>query len=111
MQHPVIVGDVVYLEPYGYDAEAGTLVSSSMGQHEGCATYAGPQESLIYRGPGRRLAMWDVHSGAVTVWEGLRPSCWLSTVPAGGMVLSPEGGGGCSCNGWINTSVGFIKKD
>ena len=27
------------------------------------------------------------------------------------MVLAPEAGGGCSCGYWIQTSVGFVKKD
>jgi hypothetical protein len=26
------------------------------------------------------------------------------------MVLLPEGSGGCSCNGWLNTSVGFVRN-
>jgi ubiquinone/menaquinone biosynthesis C-methylase UbiE len=111
MQHPVIVGSTIYLEPNGYNTSTGSLVTASMGRHEGCATYAGTVGALIYRGSGRRVAMWDINSGSVTVWNGLRPSCWLSTIPAGGMVLSPEGGGGCSCNIWINTSIGFIKED
>jgi hypothetical protein len=51
--------------------------------------------------------MWDVASEKVTGWYNLRPSCWLSTVPANGMVLSPEGGGGCSCGNWLETSIGF----
>ncbi len=110
MQHPVIVGDAIYLEPNAYNINSGAFMHSSMGRHEGCATYAGTTGALIYRGSGRRIAMWDINSGAVSVWNGLRPSCWLSTIPAGGMILSPEGGGGCSCNGWINTSVGFIPE-
>ena len=28
-------------------------------------------------------------------------------VPAG-LLLSPEGGGGCSCGSWMETSIGFI---
>jgi hypothetical protein len=26
------------------------------------------------------------------------------------MVLCPEGGGGCSCGNWMETSVGFMPK-
>ena len=63
--------------------------------------------------PGRRRAHCDVGHGdreAVTSWYNLRPSCWLSTVPANGMVLSPEGGGGCSCGNWLETSIGFAPR-
>ena len=38
----------------------------------------------------------------------LRPGCWLSTIPANGMLLSPEGGGGCSCGKWMEASIGFM---
>lgn len=111
MQHPVIVGDTIYLEPNGYDLDTGNLVTSQVGRHSGCATYAGTAGALIYRGAGGNIAMWDINSGAVTTWSGIRPSCWLSTIPGGGMVLSPEGSGGCSCNGWLNTSIGFIRSE
>ncbi len=110
MQHPVIFEGKVYYEPYVYDIDSSEVICKDMGRHEGCATYAAAEGVLIYRGKDRRISMWDTVEKKVTSWEGLRPSCWLSTIPAGSMVLSPEGGGGCSCNGWINTSVGFIAK-
>ncbi|MHC4436095.1 MAG: outer membrane protein assembly factor BamB family protein [Planctomycetota bacterium] len=109
MQHPVIAGNAIYLEPKGYDLDTGNLVTSQMGRHAGCATYAGTAGAFIYRGSGRNIAMWDINSNKVSTWSGIRPSCWLSTIPGGGMVLSPEGGGGCSCNGWLNTSIGFVS--
>ncbi|NLF71683.1 MAG: PQQ-binding-like beta-propeller repeat protein [Candidatus Anammoximicrobium sp.] len=107
MQHPVLVGNAVYLEPCGYDAATGKLLTKNVGRHGGCATYAATTSALIYRGEAGRISMWDVASEKVTGWYNLRPSCWLSTVPANGMVLSPEGGGGCSCGNWLETSIGF----
>jgi hypothetical protein len=110
MQHPVIAGNTVYLEPNGYDLSTGNLVTTQVGHHAGCATYAGTTGALIYRGSGGNIAMWGINSNKVSTWSGIRPSCWLSTIPGGGMVLSPEGGGGCSCNGWLNTSIGFVSS-
>jgi outer membrane protein assembly factor BamB len=107
MQHPVIVGDKIFLEPCGYDLNTGKLITSKMGRHEGCTTYCGTMDALIYRGTNRRISMWDIENGRVTNWMNLRPSCWLSTVPADGMLLAPEGGGGCSCGNWFETSVVF----
>jgi hypothetical protein len=54
--------------------------------------------------------MWDIAAAKLSGWDNLRPSCWLSTVPAGGMVLSPEGGGGCSCGMWMEISCGFLPR-
>jgi len=110
IQHPVVVGSKLYLEPRGYDIRTGSDLGITMGSRSGCATRAGTTAALIYRGSGGQIAMWDVNSGTVTSWRRIRPSCWLSTIPAGGMVLSPEGGGGCSCNEWFQTSIGFVHS-
>jgi outer membrane protein assembly factor BamB len=107
MQHPVALRNAVYLEPCAYDASTGRLLTRGVGRHGGCATYSATSRALIYRGEGGRISMWDVEHETVSSWYNLRPSCWLSTIPANGMVLSPEGGGGCSCGNWLETSIGF----
>jgi outer membrane protein assembly factor BamB len=111
MQHPCVVGNTVYLEPCGYDIASGERVTDAVGRHEGCATYAGTETALIYRGAGRRISMWNVDTGETTNWTRLRPACWLSTIAGGGMVLSPEGGGGCSCGNWMETSLAFARRE
>ncbi len=110
MQHPVIVGGKIFLEPCGYDLRTGKRTTTNVGRHEGCATYCGTKEALIYRGKDRRVSMWDIKSERVTSWINLRPSCWLSTITADGLILAPEGGGGCSCGKWIETSVVFSPR-
>ncbi len=111
IQHPVAVGNNLYLEPRGYNLGTGADLGITIGGRSGCATRAGTAGALIYRGSGGNIAMWDINSRAVSTWNKLRPSCWLSTIPGGGMVLSPEGGGGCSCNEWFQTSIGFVRPD
>ncbi len=107
IQHPVIVDGAVYLQPNGFDLLTGKLLTSEVGKRSGCHTYIGTKNALIYRGDGREVAMWDRESETVSTWPRLRPSCWLSLIPANGMLLVPEGGGGCSCGGWMETSIGF----
>ena len=110
MQHPVISGGVMYLQPNGHDINSGNLVTENMGKREGCHNYVGAGDALIYRGKSRQISMWSKDSESVTSWPRLRPSCWLNTIPSSGMLLIPEGGGGCSCGGWMETSLGFIPK-
>ncbi|MCK5805087.1 MAG: PQQ-binding-like beta-propeller repeat protein [Lentisphaeria bacterium] len=110
MQHPVLNHKTVFLVPHAYDLETGKRWERNIGKRGGCATYTGTRNALIYRGQGGRVAMWDIASGKVTSWTNLRPSCWISTVPACGLVLSPEGSGGCSCGTWLETSLGFAPK-
>ena len=107
IQHPVIVDGMIYLQPNGYDLKSGKITTKNVGERSGCHTYVGARDALIYRGAGRRVAMWNRETESVSTWDRLRPSCWLSFIPANGMLLVPEGGGGCSCGGWMETSIGF----
>ncbi|MCA9188753.1 MAG: PQQ-binding-like beta-propeller repeat protein, partial [Planctomycetales bacterium] len=110
LSRPAIVGDTLFVRPAVIDLTTGkvTLDAIPVG---GCGTYACTAETLIFRaGSGKQLAVWDKNNGDYTRWSRLRPDCWLSTIPAAGMLLSPEGGGGCSCGSWLETSIGFIPK-
>jgi len=109
-QHPVITGGNVYLQPNGYRLSSGEIITTKVGRREGCHTYVGAGGALIYRGKSRQISMWDRETESVSSWPRLRPSCWLNTIPASGMLLVPEGGGGCSCGGWMETSIGFLPK-
>jgi len=110
MQHPVVTKDKLYLQPNGYDLTTGEILTTKMGKREGCHTYVGAGDALLYRGKARQVSMWSKETESVTSWPRLRPSCWLNTIPASGMILIPEGGGGCSCGGWMETSLGFIPR-
>ncbi len=110
IQHPVIVNDTIFVQPNGYAMDTGEIVTRKVGERSGCHTYIGTKSALIYRGENRRIAMWDQESETVTTWTRLRPSCWLSFIASDGMLLVPEGGGGCSCGGWMETSIGFAPK-
>ncbi len=110
IQHPVITGGNVYLQPNGYRLRTGEIITKKVGRREGCHTYVGAGGALIYRGKSRQISMWDKKTESVSSWPRLRPSCWLNTIPASGMLLVPEGGGGCSCGGWMETSIGFLPK-
>jgi hypothetical protein len=108
----VAIGDKLFLEPSAYNLTSGSKIIDRIGPREGCHTYVGTKDALIYRGKGRVISMWGQNTRKVSNWTRLRPSCWLSVIPAGGMLMVPEGGGGCSCGGWMETSLAFrpIKK-
>ena len=108
IMRPVIVADKLYLQPNGFNVLTGEHLTDKMGRREGCHTYVGAGSALIFRGTGRQVSMWDPISEKTSHWPRLRPSCWLSVIPAGGMLLVPEGGGGCSCGTWIETSLGLM---
>ena len=107
IQRPAIVNGMVYVKPKVMDLATGEIQSLEMPAGK-CGTYAATRNSLIFR--TGEIAMWNTLSGSLTSWDRMRPGCWLSTIPASGMLLSPEGGGGCSCGSWMEMSVGFMPE-
>lgn len=108
MQHAVLMNDKLYVQPHIIDAGDGSVLKSdTLGKRRGCATPIGAGNSIIYRGGTGPLSLWSLENDRKSEFARLRPSCWLSTIPAQGMLFSPEAGGGCSCGGWMECSIGF----
>lgn len=107
MSRPAIVGDRLYVRPAVFDLKTGERQSETM-PGGGCGTYACTAGAVIFR--AGTVTLWDRKTGGRSTWHRLRPDCWLSAIPAAGMVLCPEGGGGCSCGNWMETSVGFMPE-
>lgn len=108
VQHAVLMNGKLFVQPHIMDAADGSVLKSgTLGKRRGCATPIGAGNSIIYRGGTGPLTLWSIKDDTPSEFARLRPSCWLSTIPAQGMLFSPEGGGGCSCGGWMETSIGF----
>lgn len=110
MSRPAIVNGKVFVRPQAFDLATGEVLDAVM-PGGGCGTYACTDAALFFRSTfptGRLATVWDQATSKGTAWPRLRPDCWLSTIPACGMLLSPEGGGGCSCGSWMETSIGFV---
>ena len=108
MSRPAIVGERVYVRPKVLSLLTGEVLPIVV-PGGGCGTYAATDRTLLYR--AGNVTMWSRDDNKPTSWARLRPGCWLSTIPACGMVLSPEAGGGCSCGNWLETSIAFMPSD
>lgn len=111
MQHAVLMNGKIYVQPQVMDATTGEILkTNTLGKRRGCATPVGTGNTIIYRGGGGPLSLWSLDRDDRSEFSRLRPSCWLSTIPAQGMLFSPEAGGGCSCGGWMECSIGFAPR-
>lgn len=53
--------------------------------------------------------MVDLRQDSGVHWLGqARPSCWINMIPAGGMLLMPEGSSGCTCPYNYQTSLAMV---
>ncbi len=110
LNRPVVIDGMIYIRPHAFTLKEGNEIKTD-NFWGACGTYSAYKYGLIFRRSGI-ITIWAVPDGKiVSGWHRLRPSCWLSCIPACGMLLAPEGGGGCSCGIWMETSVGFIPKN
>ena len=106
MSKPSIAGDRLVVEPAIYNVHSGERLGLNLPKAgHGCAHFAMTDHAVFYRGGS--CTMFDFNANVFSKWERLRPDCWVSTIPAQGMILSPEAGGGCSCGLWYETSIAF----
>jgi len=84
----------------------GEVLPQRMPVADGCGLYYAAAHGIFVR--HENITMRNAESEKLSSWPRLRSSCGLSTIPAAGMLLSPEGGGGSSCGIWMETSIGFM---
>ena len=108
MYHPLIVGNKIYAEPKVFDLKTGKILSEKIPDRSGCNTMSASATALFYRDSYH--GMWDLQQNKRHKWTGLRPGCSLSTISAGGIVLSPESSAGCYCSYTIQTPIAFVLK-
>jgi len=112
-QHPVIIGDTVYSRPYAYDLRTGEKKSFNLdrGGH-GCG---GLTASAFYLyGRGGNPLMYPLSKRGRTnipLTRVSRPGCWVNIIPAGGLVLIPEGSSGCTCGYPLQTSLALAPRE
>jgi len=111
-KHPVLIGNKLIVEPYGYDLDTGSKLTeidlSKRGY--GCGTLSGSAEALFFR--SGNPASYSLKSNKINPVNSVtRPSCWINMVPAEGLLLIPEGSSGCVCNFPIQTSMAFVPAE
>jgi len=113
VQHPAIVGDVVYGPGFACRLSTGE-------PHDGWAWHKSHKcttLSLSARCAFSRFTkaknpyMFDLATGREwRLTTATRPGCWINMIPAGGLVLIPEASAGCTCEYPIQTSLALAPK-
>jgi len=122
LQHPVILGGNVYQEPKVYNLQTGVASATTMPTRNSCSTFIAVKNALIYRGDqtthygltaafyGGNISMWNFGSNTKSLWNRMRPSCWISTIAADGCVLVQDGASGCSCGPWLEVTCALSPQ-
>ena len=96
----------------GFALSDGSTATGATMPATNCGTVAASGDVFLGRFNKGNLKMWDSQNGSLTSWSRIRPGCYINVLGCGGMVLAPEGGGGCDCyDGGFHTSAAFIRSE
>ncbi len=108
--HPVIVGEMLFCEPFAYNLATGAEISGwgwNPEHRRGCGNISASADSFFFR--QSNPTMFDLSDGAYRpVTTVSRPGCWINMIPAGGLLLVPEASSGCTCNYPVQSSFALI---
>jgi len=94
---PLINDHVIYAEGGAWKLKTGEAVPWKFERSYGCGQIAASTHLMLSR--SATLGYLDSTRDVGTEnFGGIRPSCWFSAIPAGGMVLVPDGSSKCACS-------------
>ena len=120
-RYTFVVGDTLYL-PDARELRTGKKILKRQSPLTGvtsafdlcgknfCGSVAASREMLAFRSASVGFQEIEKDSGAFWFPE-IRPSCWISVVPAGGLVLAPEGYSTCICPYNYKTSLALVPVE
>ncbi len=94
---PVINGNIIYAEGGAWNLKTGEEMPWAFQRSYGCGQIAASRHLMLFR--SATLGYLDLTRNVGTEnFGGIRTSCWFNAIPAGGMVLVPDGSAKCACS-------------
>ncbi len=94
---PIINDNVIYSEGGAWDLMDGKDVPWQFQRSYGCGQIAAGKHLMVFR--SATLGYLDLTRDEGTEnFGGIRTSCWFNAIPAGGLVLVPDGSSKCACS-------------
>jgi outer membrane protein assembly factor BamB len=94
---PILNDDTIYAEGGAWKLKTGEPVPWDFKRSYGCGQMAGSTHLLVFR--SATIGYWDLRQNRETEnFGGARPGCWFNGIPAGGLVLVPDGSSQCACS-------------
>lgn len=94
---PIINGEVIYAEGGAWKLMTGEPVPFEFQRSYGCGQISASTYLMLFR--SATLGYLDLTRSVGTEnFGGIRPGCWFNAIPAGGIVLVPDGSSKCACS-------------
>lgn len=95
--HPVINGDKIYAQGGAWDLKTGKNIDFKFDRSYGCGQISASKHLMVFR--SATLGYVDLtRKAGVENFGGIRLGCYINAIPAGGLVLVPDGSSQCNCS-------------
>jgi len=108
-KHAMIVGDTVVLKYGSYNLHTGADAGFSFGTSS-CADCSASGKHIFARVSGNPGAVNVATHASQRISTVIRPGCYISIIPAGGVVMLPAFSSGCTCNFPVQTTITWKPK-
>ncbi len=105
---PILNDRTIYAQPGAWDLLTGEEQDFEFSRSYGCGTLAGSSNMLVYRSATLGYTDLSTKRGNED-FGGIRPGCWINTLPAGGLVLMPDATDRCVCSYLIKSSIALTS--
>lgn len=99
---PIVNDDKICLSNGCWDLMTGDAPEVQYRLGFGCGAMSSSKHMTLFRKGTLGYSNFD-ESGEARFFGGMRPGCWINVIPAGGIVLTPNGSTGCRCS-YLNES-------
>jgi len=106
---PIINDMTIYAQPGAWDLMSGEQKDFRFERSYGCGILAGSKNLLAFR--SATIGYRGLQPGTETEnYGGIRPGCWINTLPAAGLLLVPEASNRCVCSYLIKATIALQPK-
>jgi outer membrane protein assembly factor BamB len=109
-KHPVIVAGTVHLKQGNFDLATGEPRGLSFNTTN-CADCSASMSHIFTRNNGVATVINLEEGGdGSPLCSTMRPGCYISIIPAGGIVMLPAFSAGCTCGHSIQTTIAWLPQ-
>ena len=109
-KHAMIIGDTVQLKQGSFELATGNPLGLAFNTSN-CADCAASMNHVFTRNNGvATIISLNEGGDGAPLCSVLRPGCYISIIPAGGVIMLPAFSAGCTCGHSIQTSIAWLPQ-
>lgn len=109
-KHPMVIGNAVYLKQGNFDLATGNPLGFSF-QTSNCGECSASANHVFGRMNGT-ASTWSLQGGGGSqpLSPNMRPGCYTTIIPAGGIIMMPPFSAGCTCPHSVQTTIVWLPQ-